>query len=266
MTTEREQILALAGEPVAKVVIQDGYWSGYHYCDREQADLRWMVSCDKQLTFKHNTLLYTADQVLAATKPLTEEIAILQSNQANVEATHKLTLREVQRETMRLQTEADNLRQQLAEQQKLYLDASSQWNAYEDELRQQLADMTQDRDVWMLKAKTRPGRVADSVPVEQLAAAQADNERLREVLEDYVNNSNEHDCGGGDVVVATCESREKAVKAIASPTDTSALEAMIAKAGEVTQIRAENTATRNGQRRTAEAIRALPGVKLEDLR
>ena len=38
------------------------------------------------------------------------EIEVLQSNQANVEETHKLTLREVQRELMRLQTENDQLR------------------------------------------------------------------------------------------------------------------------------------------------------------
>ena len=41
------------------------------------------------------------------------EIEVLQSNQANVEETHKLTLREVQRELMRLQTENDQLRAQI---------------------------------------------------------------------------------------------------------------------------------------------------------
>jgi len=43
------------------------------------------------------------------------EIEVLQSNQANVEETHKLTLREVQRELMRLQTERDQLRAQFRE-------------------------------------------------------------------------------------------------------------------------------------------------------
>lgn len=48
--------------------------------------------------------------------------------------------------------------------------------------------------------------------IEKLALLNAE---MLAALEEYVNYSCEHDIGSGDVVVATCESREKAIKAIA---------------------------------------------------
>lgn len=53
------------------------------------------------------------------------------------------------------------------------------------------------------------------------AAPQAptDDERVRElesVIKEFVNNAYEHDCGGGDFVVTTCEALEKAKEALAS--------------------------------------------------
>lgn len=57
-----------------------------------------------------------------------------------------------------------------------------------------------------------------------------------------------------------------ASQALTLPADTTALSAIVTKAGEVMQIRAENTATWNGQRGTAEAIRALPTITLDDIK
>ena len=98
---------------------------------------------------------------------------------------------------------------------------------------------------------------------QQLAASQAREAQLREALLSipicYHSKINGKECACG-----SCESNHLVEKALAQPSDTTALEAMIAKAGEVMRERVMQ-ARGNGNLYPLD-IRALPGVTLEDLR
>lgn len=118
----------------------------------------------------------------------------------------------------------------------------------------------------------------------QLAAAQAENAenaenaRLREVLYQVMDDikSESYLFEGGNGVSATTE--ELADQALSQPTNTSSLEDMIQKAGEVMRERCaaesesnacpayEYVSTAIPAKGIAEAIRALPGVTMEDLK
>lgn len=98
---------------------------------------------------------------------------------------------------------------------------------------------------------------------EQLAAEQAKNAGLREALHyslgawEYDGISDEH----GSIFQEACSRCD-------APSDTSALEAMIAKAGEVMREQCADYLDRYGEvsQRRSEEIRALPAVTLEDLK
>lgn len=69
------------------------------------------------------------------------EVDALRSHQESVEATHRITLRDVQKEAMRLQSENDALRQQLAEksaESDRRLDLMNTLDAENESLRKQL--------------------------------------------------------------------------------------------------------------------------------
>lgn len=100
------------------------------------------------------------------------------------------------------------------------------------------------------------------------AASQLRERQLREALA-VVNNA-----GDDEWYPYTPEQAKKAIsEALDTPTDTSALEAVVAKAGEVMRERCADTAEDyNGKRgehdgsAIAHLIRAIPAVTLEDLR
>lgn len=65
---------------------------------------------------------------------------------------------------------------------------------------------------------------------QKLLAEQLHIKELREALEYFVDHSYEHGVEGGDIVLATCESREIAVKALAKQPDTRALDKALLEA------------------------------------
>lgn len=85
---------------------------------------------------------------------------------------------------------------------------------------------------------------------QQLAACQLHNTQLREALQLVANRF--------------IGWHTAAVEALALPQDTAALAALVAKAGEVMQIRAENIATHYGHRRAREAIYNLPAITVKE--
>lgn len=120
-------------------------------------------------------------------------------------------------------------------------------------------------------------RLADAIDKragERIAASQAMERQLREALDLLVFQH--HDWGLGDVCSATFAQQNReliqnARKALALPQDTTALKALIAKAGEVMRERCAVRAMETGDymsvgKHVAGAIRTLPGVKLEDLK
>lgn len=113
MTTEREQILALAGEPKAHLVMQiNGHLNGVcvegAYLTEEDADIAqsllgtYWAGTDK---------LYTADQLLVARKPLVEEIERITHDRDAKSA----RMWELGKECDAISEETDQLRQQLVE-------------------------------------------------------------------------------------------------------------------------------------------------------
>ncbi len=111
---------------------------------------------------------------------------------------------------------------------------------------------------------------ANSQENKLIAASQAREQQLREALQTYVDEHEE--CTDPDDWMAmTCsiEAHHVADEAISLPSDTTALEAMIAKAGEVMRERCVSVTTKimtGGLDAYGNAIRALPGVTLEDLK
>lgn len=106
---------------------------------------------------------------------------------------------------------------------------------------------------------------------QQLALAQADNQRLRDAFQTYIDGHEE--CTDADDWMAmTCsmEAHHDADEAISIPSDTSALEALVQKAGEVMRERCADTveAQHSWITNTAASalIRAQLGVTLEDLK
>lgn len=98
---------------------------------------------------------------------------------------------------------------------------------------------------------------------QQLAAEQVKNVGLREVLktiyEDFDCDKNAHDYGT-DCRCCIAE------KALSTPSDTSALEAIVKKAGEVMRERCASESCRSHEYDATKAIRTLPAVTLEDLK
>lgn len=133
-------------------------------------------------------------------------------------------------------------------------------------LRQQLAE--KDAEIARLKASWQSVAIEDMA--KQLAASQAREVQLREALEDandfVERHSNRWDGINGK---HPCTVVESSRKALALPQDTSALEAMIAKAGEVMRERCANYVESDGcppvRNEAGKSIRALPCVTLEDL-
>ena len=135
------------------------------------------------------------------------------------------------------------------------------WKLYDAErmanesLRQRLAE--KDAEIERLKAYsvTRTHQLLDGVIAE--AALQAVNQQLREALQSCVDYGGMTDDGWVT---------EKATQAIALPQDTSALEAMIAKAGEVMRDRVIKVSGWSNTDGVEAGFRAIPGVTLEDLK
>lgn len=93
---------------------------------------------------------------------------------------------------------------------------------------------------------------------QQLAASQLQNTQLRGLLAQFAN----------DLSLTYKQIMSLSAEALALPTDTTALEAMIAKAGEVMRERAATLwlqCSEEEEWNLEEAIRALPGVTIEDL-
>ena len=155
-----------------------------------------------------------------------------------------------------------------------------------DRLRQQLAEA--NVEIERLKAEERShnmeyGDVHDSYTEAslKLAASQAREQELRGAFQTYIDEHEE--CTDADDWMAmTCsmEAHHVADEALAQPADTTALQAMIAKAGEVMRERCAKACTDRSAETDAddfdewdqsnyscaEAIHALPGVTLEDLK
>lgn len=134
-------------------------------------------------------------------------------------------------------------------------------------LRQQLAAAKEDASVFQAKI-TAIGEAATGYDFsggledyvgrafKQLAASQLQNAQLRSLID---RSFNDHDHKWSDDAIA----------ALALPANTSALEAMIAKAGEVMRERCAKSCDVIGNNRgfsCATAIRALPGVTMEDIK
>lgn len=106
---------------------------------------------------------------------------------------------------------------------------------------------------------------------EQLAASQAREVQLRDALSELVDLVQDIRAGEYAPDSFTCQA---AIAALALPSDTTALEALIAKAGDVAIAKARQACIDLGAKGIdyfnytafVEAIRALPGVKLEDLK
>lgn len=106
---------------------------------------------------------------------------------------------------------------------------------------------------------------------EQLAASQAREQQFREALigahkaleaiGDEMTVGDRYTNAGQYLIDSLCPSRE----ALALPSDTTALEALIAKAGEVMRERCWHSVP-FGQIAICGAIRALPSITLEDLK
>lgn len=109
---------------------------------------------------------------------------------------------------------------------------------------------------------------------QQLAAEQAKNVKLREALINLMKyNPRTRYIGGVEFgyeePVGRCllEVLDKCDEALASPSDTSALEAIVKQAGEVMREKcADASIDLYSERSTFEAIHALPAVTLEDLK
>lgn len=201
---EREQILALAGEPLYQVCKSDSVSLSAAWIDVDAQTYQ-----DAGLYAEYGRrVLYTADQVLAARKDLEQEVE-------------------------RLKVERDNHQ----------LDINA-------ELRQ------------------------------QLAAAQAREQQLRKLLEHAPVSSGVCCCGDSmdshpDPMVcghSPVDQWDWAVWSLLKETqDTTALEAIAEKAGEVMREKAAKVAyncwaMNKDQKYTDEAIRALSGVTMEDLK
>lgn len=119
-------------------------------------------------------------------------------------------------------------------------------------------------------------KLANKVLHEQLASAQADNLRLREHVDELIELCTPSSCECDPAVGYQCRachpvSAVKAAKqALSSQPDTSAIAEVVARAGEVMRGRCAVRAVETGDymsvgKHVAGAIRALPGVTLEDL-
>jgi hypothetical protein len=95
---------------------------------------------------------------------------------------------------------------------------------------------------------------------EQLVASQAREMRLREALKGVPIGYHGR-IAGKDCVCGHCESNRRIEKARSLPYDTTALEAMIAEAGEVMRERCERESWL-----MAPVLQSIPEVTLEDLR
>lgn len=173
----------------------------------------------------------------------------------------------------------ESLRQQLADAWQEIADRKADCETGHDhdeetiaELRQQLAE--KDAVISLLQFALADTEALEIGTAERLAASQLQNSQLREALI-FAEQSLDilwvsHHANRTDAAI------EKVKTALALPQGTSALEALIAKAGEVMRERCADKCTdpyytpdgfgiTGADRRCAEAIRAIPGVTLEDL-
>lgn len=131
-----------------------------------------------------------------------------------------------------------------------------------ESLRQQLAEANAEIERLNFKLQNQAldciaadGQAFDSW--QQLAASQLQNKQLREAIRDVCCDPDGNVCIG---LMGGCYAdKEVLEEALALPQDTTALEAMIAKAVEVMRDRCIEVID-------CEAIRALPAVTLDDLK
>ena len=129
-----------------------------------------------------------------------------------------------------------------------------------------------DAEIERLKAYsvTRTHQLLDGIIAE--SAGQAREQQLREALQTYIDEHEE--CTDADDWMAmTCSmgAHHVADEALAQPQDTTALSTMIAKAAEVMRERCVRElfgrfTPVDTARILSEAIRAIPGVTLEDIK
>ena len=124
-----------------------------------------------------------------------------------------------------------------------------------EDLRQQLAE--KDAEIEHLDRTKAEWKNTAKLLDEKLAVLQAVNQQYREALEDARTADDLNYCASGAYFTDVID------KTLALPQDIHALEAMIAKAGEVMR---ERCLERVGLLNENQSIRALPGVTLEDIK
>ena len=170
----------------------------------------------------------------------------------------------------------ESLHRQLSEVLEVKAAENASWNAaYNiqaeqiESLRQQLNKITEelhahqighdhiiaekDAEIEHLDRTKAEGKNTAKLLDEKLAASQAREAQLREATECLLHLCDAIGMRHGPVL-------DKARQALALPQDISALEAMIAKAGEVMRERCERESWR-----MAPVLRSIPGVTMEDL-
>jgi DNA repair exonuclease SbcCD ATPase subunit len=187
MSIENEQILALAGEPVATTYTQKSDWIS-------QGDGTWIAGSIKAaIPLDEDVALYTADQVLAATKSLEEQHT---RDVSTLECWNKAITE--------LQAERDELRQQLAEEKSDYLEVEQMLHAEQDisqSIRMELTDMRQqlaekDSEIGKLRIMLISADKQAFDHWEKATAAQAREQQYREKAAkyDYLLSITEHGC------------------------------------------------------------------------
>lgn len=265
--TTKEEILAQAGEPVA--------WKDTCLTTDEndqQHTETVLLGYEGADLLPDGTDLYTADQVIAARKGLEQEVERLKVERDN----HQLDINAELRQQLTKMTEIAR---------KEYLSAID-WAGKHQELSEQLAE--KDAELINYKRATDLAyKGSEQDTLDKLAAAQAREQQLRKLIENAPVSSGVCCCGDSmdshqDPMVcghSPVDQWDWAVFGLLKETpDTTALEALIAKAGEVMRERSATVCDKRSTyygRASAESqeakdcafnIRALPGVTLEDLK
>ena len=275
----KDEVLTLAGEPVGSI------HTGHTTVNDERPWCREILlyspgsNCDSP---EYRTDIYTSDAIFMACEGLEEEIERMAAR--HLEALGRASEARIK------------LRQQLAAFQEVTdVDAAEALDNMDDYarmsnidaigprqvlenyikqtvcLKQQLANKeVENRDACLglndyysqqldeANERSFLASEAHVVTMQQLIAAQAENVRLREALDKIQDRNMTH--LRSPVVTEIYQQN------ISHPSDTSALEALIAKAGEVMQGRCADEFPSGREHHIRVAIRAIPGVTLEDLK
>lgn len=103
---------------------------------------------------------------------------------------------------------------------------------------------------------------------QQLAAEQAKNMEMRKEFQSFIDSHEEcEDFDGFTAQIVSMDDYHSATGSLeATTSDTSSLEAIVKKAGEVMRERCASESCRSHEYDATKAIRTLPAVTLEDLK